>query len=61
VFEGIRCYKCKDGRSAILMLDAHIERLYDSAHIADLKIPFEKKELTQVCKEIVKVNPPGVS
>jgi branched-chain amino acid aminotransferase len=56
VFEGIRCYKCDDGRSAILMLDAHIERLYDSAHIADLKIPFEKQELTQVCREIVKLN-----
>jgi branched-chain amino acid aminotransferase len=56
VFEGIRCYKCHDGRSAILMLDAHMERLYDSAHIADLKIPFEKQELTRVCKEIVKVN-----
>jgi branched-chain amino acid aminotransferase len=55
-FEGIRCYKCHDGRSAILMLDAHIERLYDSCHIADLKIPFEKQELTRVCKEIVKVN-----
>jgi branched-chain amino acid aminotransferase len=56
VFEGIRCYKCHDGKSAILMLDAHMERLYDSCLIADLKIPFEKQELTQVCKEIVKLN-----
>ena len=34
VFEGIRCYKCADERSAIFMLDAHVDRLFDSAHIA---------------------------
>lgn len=55
-FEGIRCYKCHDGRSAVFMLPAHIERLFNSALIADLKIPYSRAELVDVCKEIVKVN-----
>jgi branched-chain amino acid aminotransferase len=55
-FEGIRCYKCHDGRSAVFMLPAHIERLFNSALIADLKIPYSQAELVDVCKEIVKVN-----
>jgi branched-chain amino acid aminotransferase len=56
VFEGIRCYRCGDGRSAIFMLDAHVERLFDSAHIGQLEIPYSREEITAVCKEIVKVN-----
>jgi branched-chain amino acid aminotransferase len=56
VFEGIRCYKCADGRSAIFMLDAHVDRLFDSAHIGQLEIPFDKLKIAAVCKEIVKVN-----
>jgi len=55
-FEGIRCYKCHDGRSAVFMLDAHVDRLFSSAHIAMLDIPFTRKELGEVCKEIVRVN-----
>ncbi|MCX5798499.1 MAG: branched-chain amino acid transaminase [Proteobacteria bacterium] len=55
-FEGIRCYECQDGRSAIFKLDEHIDRLYDSAHIAQLDIPYKKTEIIKVCKEIVKVN-----
>ena len=56
VFEGIRCYKCRDGRSAIFMLDAHVNRLFDSAHIADLAIPYRREEIVDLCKEIVRVN-----
>ena len=33
VFEGIRCYKTEDGRSAIFRLREHVDRLFDSAHI----------------------------
>ena len=39
VFEGIRCYACEDGRSAIFRLPEHNERLFDSAHILGLRIP----------------------
>ncbi|MCA9771461.1 MAG: branched chain amino acid aminotransferase, partial [Myxococcales bacterium] len=33
VFEGIRCYDTTDGGAAIFRLDAHVDRLFDSAHI----------------------------
>ncbi len=56
VFEGIRCYKCADGRSAIFMLDAHIDRLFDSAHIGQLEIPYSKADIAAVCREIVRIN-----
>lgn len=56
VFEGIRCYECHDGRSAIFRLYEHIDRLYDSAHIAQLVIPYSKSEIFEICKEIVKIN-----
>ena len=55
-FEGIRCYRCHDGRSAVFMLPAHIERLFNSALIGDLKIPYSQAELVDVCKGIVKEN-----
>jgi branched-chain amino acid aminotransferase len=56
VFEGIRCYLCHDGRSAIFRLREHIDRLFDSAQIGDLHIPFSKKDVAEACKEILRVN-----
>lgn len=56
VFEGIRCYLCVDGKSAIFRLRDHIDRLFDSAKIADLTMPFSKKEIIEACKETLRVN-----
>ncbi len=56
VFEGIRCYECVDGRSAIFRLEDHIDRLYDSGHILLMEIPFAKEEVLKACREIFKVN-----
>ncbi len=56
VFEGIRCYACEDGRSAVFRLNEHIERLFDSAHILGLKIPFSFAEVVQACLETVRAN-----
>lgn len=56
VFEGIRCYKCVDGRSGIFRLDEHIERLFQSARIAQIEIPFSKEEIKQACKEVLLAN-----
>jgi len=56
VFEGIRCYLCHDGKSAIFRLREHIDRLFDSAHIADIRMPFTKKEILEACKETLRVN-----
>jgi branched-chain amino acid aminotransferase len=56
VFEGIRCYLCHDGQSAVFRLKEHVERLFDSAQIGDLKIPYSKREIAEACKEILRVN-----
>jgi branched-chain amino acid aminotransferase len=56
VFEGIRCYACTDGRSAIFRLREHIDRLYGSAHILDLPMPFPREQLMEACVETVRAN-----
>ncbi len=56
VFEGIRCYRTADGRSAVFRLDDHLRRLYDSAHINLLEIPFPRRQLEQVVLEALRQN-----
>jgi branched-chain amino acid aminotransferase len=56
VFEGIRCYLCFDGKSAVFRLKDHIDRLFDSAHISILNIPYSKKEILEACKETLRAN-----
>lgn len=56
VFEGIRAYCCADGRTAIFRLPEHIRRLFDSAHIMQMDIPFSKEAVTGACCEILRVN-----
>ena len=56
IFEGIRCYLCDDGRSAVFRLREHIDRFFDSAHIGALKMPYSKKEIVEACKETLRVN-----
>ncbi len=55
-FEGLRIYKCVDGRSAIFRLTSHIRRLFYSVHVAELKIPFSQLEIEQAVIETVKAN-----
>ncbi len=56
IFEGIRCYLCHDGRSAIFRLKEHVDRFFDSAQIGELKLPFSKREIAEACKETLRVN-----
>jgi len=55
-FEGIRCYKCDDGRSAIFRLDAHIRRLFDTCHIFRLRLPYTPEQVAEACKETIRAN-----
>lgn len=55
-FEGIRCYRRADGRSAIFRLREHIRRLFDSCLIATLEIPFTPEEIERACVETVLAN-----
>jgi len=54
-FEGLRCYQGRNG-SAIFRLPEHVDRLFDSAHIAMLTIPYDKKQVTDAIVETVRVN-----
>jgi branched-chain amino acid aminotransferase len=56
VFEGIRCYLGHDGKSAVFRLKDHVDRLFDSAQIGDIKIPYSKREISEACKETLRVN-----
>jgi len=53
VFEGIKCYK-SEPRSSIFRLNEHIERLFESAKIYRINIPFTKEEIIQACIKLVK-------
>jgi branched-chain amino acid aminotransferase len=56
IFEGIRCYLCHDGRSAVFRLKEHVDRFFDSAQIGELKLPFSKREIAEACKETLRAN-----
>jgi branched-chain amino acid aminotransferase len=55
VFEGIRCYKTVDG-PAVFRLEEHIDRLFDSAKIYFMKLPYSPEELRTATKETIKAN-----
>ena len=56
VFEGIRCYKTADGRSSIFQLYPHVRRLFASAHINMLEIPFSQDEVRDAITAILPAN-----
>jgi branched-chain amino acid aminotransferase len=56
VFEGIRAYKTHDGRSAIFRLDDHIRRLFDSAKIVGIEIPYTYDQIIQASLNTVAMN-----
>ena len=55
-FEGIRCYAREDGRSAVFRLREHIERLFESCHIATIIMPWSVEEVIQACLDVIKAN-----
>lgn len=56
VFEGIRCYAGTGGQPAIFRLPEHVDRLFGSAHILGLSIPFTREQIIKACVETVRVN-----
>lgn len=55
VFEGIRCYQGTNG-SAVFRLKEHVERLFASAHVSCVDIPFSQKEIEQAVCETIRSN-----
>src|SRR5690348_15927139 len=56
VFEGIRCYRSAAGGSAIFRLAEHVDRLFGSAHVLDLSIPYSRDAIAQACIDTVRAN-----
>ena len=55
VFEGVRAYSTVRG-TAIFRLKEHTERLFNSAHIYMMKIPYSRDALMEAQKEVVRAN-----
>jgi branched-chain amino acid aminotransferase len=55
VFEGVRCYATPDG-PAVFRLDAHTERLYNSAKIYRMDVPVPQAEFNQAVVETIAAN-----
>jgi branched-chain amino acid aminotransferase len=55
VFEGVRAYETSDG-PAIFRLEDHTNRLYESARLIGMKIPYDKKELNDAQSKVVNIN-----
>ena len=56
VFEGIRCYKGRDGRSSVFRLPEHTRRLFDSAKINLMEIPYSPAEIEAATLESLRRN-----
>jgi branched-chain amino acid aminotransferase len=55
VFEGVRAYKTTRG-TAIFRLKEHTDRLFNSAHIYLMKLPYTREQLMEAQKEVVRAN-----
>jgi len=55
VFEGIRAYETGNG-SAIFCLDQHVDRLFTSAKVYRMEIPYTKEEIRQAIIDTVRAN-----
>ncbi|MDQ7032540.1 MAG: branched-chain amino acid transaminase [Desulfonauticus sp.] len=56
VFEGIRCYKCMDGSSAVFRLKEHVQRLFHSAKVVEMELNFSQEEIENAIIETLKEN-----
>ena len=56
VFEGVRAYKTPNKGTCIFRLQEHTDRLFRSAHIMGMNMPFDKATLNQAQKDVVRLN-----
>lgn len=55
-FEGIRCYRLEDGKSAVFRLDEHLRRFRDSGHILGAPLPYSVERMAEAVLEVVRAN-----
>ncbi len=56
VFEGICSYRTEDDRSAVFRLKEHVRRLFDSAHINLMQIPFSPEQIEAAILDTLRAN-----
>lgn len=56
VFEGVRAYNTPDRGTCIFRLQEHTDRLFRSAHILGMPMPFDKDTLNQAQRDVVREN-----
>lgn len=56
VFEGVRAYKTADHGASIFRLQEHTDRLFRSAHIMNMKMPWTKDQINEAQKLVVREN-----
>jgi len=55
VFEGVRAYRTERG-TAIFRLEDHTDRLFNSAHIFQMAMPFDRETINEAQKEVIRAN-----
>jgi len=55
VFEGVRCYPTAKG-PVIFRLRDHTKRLFDSAKIYRIEIPYTQEQINAACKQVITAN-----
>jgi branched-chain amino acid aminotransferase len=56
VFEGVRAYHTQDRGSCIFRLEEHTDRLFRSAKILQMDMPYDKATLNAAQREVVRIN-----
>lgn len=56
VFEGVRAYKTADRGTCIFRLNEHTDRLFRSAHIMNMAMPFDKDVINEAQRQVVRDN-----
>ena len=55
IFEGIRCYNTEKG-PAVFRLQDHVNRLFESAKIYRMEIPYTREEVFDAILETIRIN-----
>lgn len=56
VFEGIRSYETKDGNSAVFRLKEHVKRMFGSAKVLGMVIPYREEKVMETIVETIRKN-----
>ena len=56
VFEGVRCYRGDDGRGSVFRLREHVERLFNSAKIVEIDMPYGHDQIETAILETLRAN-----